>query len=64
MVKTTMPPSSIARPSQDTILNCSPMKNTPRMAAVNGSANDSVTAEDELIFADHLKTINTPRLYT
>lgn len=59
-----MPPKSIATPSQDTILKCSPIKNTPRIAAVNGSANESVTAEDELIFVIHLKTVNTLRLYT
>lgn len=56
-----MLPNSIATPSQDTPLNCSPTRKTPSIAAVNGSAKDRVTAVDEFIFANRLRTVNKLR---
>ena len=49
---TTMPPSNRATPTHDVGLRYSPNKNTPNNDAVNGSASDNVTAEDELIFLE------------
>jgi len=49
-VRAIMPPSNITTPIQEVILKYSPTKNTPNIAAVKGSASDSVTADDELIF--------------